>query len=154
MMELQELLAPEAVALDISAGSQKLVLEKAAGLLAQSTKADAREILTALSSREREGSTGFGSGTAIPHGRVPGLARIHGAILLLSQPVEWMSVDKLPVDLVVALVGPEEAGPDHLKALALVSRTLRDRPFVEKLRGARDHASLWALLVTAQRRAA
>jgi PTS system nitrogen regulatory IIA component len=75
-------------------------------------------------------------------------------VIRLAQPVEWAAVDGLPVDLVLALAGPDEPGADNLKALALLSRTLRDRVLVEKLRGVNDAGALWALLAGQTRQAA
>jgi PTS system nitrogen regulatory IIA component len=154
MMKLSELLGDGAVALEPGIASQKSVFERIGELLSASTGATPDAIATALAERERLGTTGFGGGTAIPHGRVPGLPGIHAAVLRLANPVDWHSVDGTPVDVLVALIGPEDAGADHLKALALVSRTLRDQAFVAKLRGASDSGALWALLAGEERRAA
>ena len=153
-MELGSLLAPGAVAFDNGATSQRHVFERAGALLADGSAFSADAIAAALGERERLGTTGFGHGTAIPHGRVAGFPRLTAAVLRLAQPVEWSAVDGLPVDLVFVLVGPETAGADNLKALALISRTLRDRVLVEKLRGASDTDALWALLAGPTRRAA
>jgi len=144
-MDLSELVAADAVAVDFSASSRRAALERAAALLATTAGVNAGVILAALLEREKLGTTGFGIGAAIPHGRVAGLTGVHGAILRLSVPVDWNSVDGLPVDLVVALAGPDAGGAEHLKALALVSRALRDKALVAKLRGSRDAAALWAL---------
>lgn len=153
-MEFRDLLAPTAVALDVPATSQKAVFERAAALLADATGVSEEALCTALVERERLGTTGFGGGTAIPHGRVVGLERMAVAVVRTAQPLDWHALDGLPVDLVVALVGPEAAGADHLKCLALVSRTLRDRQLVEKMRGATQAGALWTLLAGPQRQAA
>jgi nitrogen PTS system EIIA component len=153
-MDFGTLLAADAVVLDASATSQKLVFERVGGLLAEQTGVATEQVVTALAERERQGTTGFGDGMAIPHGRVLGMPRLAAAVVRLSQPVEWGAVDGIPVDLVVALVGPDTAGADNLKALALLSRTLRDRALVEKIRGVTDAAALWALLAGSARRAA
>jgi PTS system nitrogen regulatory IIA component len=153
-MEFETLLAAEAVAFDNGATSQKHVFERVGALLAEGTDVPPEAISGAFAERERLGTTGFGHGTAIPHGRVGGFPRLTAAVVRLAQPVDWSAVDGLPVDLVFALVGPDEAGADNLKALALLSRTLRDRPLVEKLRGASDADALWSLLAGPARRAA
>lgn len=153
-MELGTLLAPGAVAFDNGATSQRHVFERVGGLLADGSGISPDTIAAALAERERLGTTGFGHGTAIPHGRVAGFPRLTAAVLRLGQPVDWGAVDGLPVDLVFALVGPDTAGADNLKALALLSRTLRDRVLVEKLRGANDADALWALLAGQAKRAA
>ncbi len=154
MMKLSDLLGDGAVSFEPGIASQKSAFERIGELLSASTGASPEAVSTALAERERLGTTGFGGGTAIPHGRVPGIPGIHAAVVRLAQPVDWHSVDGMPVDLLVALVGPEEAGADHLKALALVSRTLRDQSFVAKLRGVSDSGALWALLASGERQAA
>ena len=153
-MDFQTLLAPSAVALGAPAATQKAVFSAAASLLSRATGASEDAIVAALAERERLGTTGFGGGTAIPHGRVAGLSGMAAAVVRPAEPIEWTSVDAMPVDLVIALIGPEEAGADHLKALALISRTLRDRPLLDKLRGAADPDAVWSLLVGPQRKAA
>lgn len=153
-MELGTLLAPDAVVLESGATSQKLVFERAAALLAAGCDVAPEVVSAALAERERLGTTGFGHGTAIPHGRVPGFPRLAAAVVRLAHPVEWAAVDGLPVDLVLALAGPDDAGADNLKALALLSRTLRDHVLVDKLRGVDDAGALWALLAGQAKQAA
>jgi len=144
-MDFSELVTADAVAVDVVAANRRTALERAAALLATSANVCADEILAALLEREKLGTTGFGAGTAIPHGRVAGMRGVRGAIVRLASPVDWDAVDGLPVDVVVALSGPDAGGADNLKALALVSRALRDKALVAKLRGCRDAAALWAL---------
>lgn len=153
-MDLNDLLVPSVVAFDSSAASQRAAFERAAGLLAPATGLAAEDIAQALTERERQGSTGFGNGTAIPHGRLAGLPGIHAAVVRLAQPAEWNAIDGLPVDIVFALVGPDAGSAEHLKVLARVSRALRDAAFVEKLRGAADSDALWAVLAADWRKAA
>ena len=109
-------------------------------------KRQAKEIASSINERERLGSTGFGEGIAIPHGKIEGLERIHGFFVRLDPAIPYQAVDDLPVDLVFLLLSPADAGADHLKALASVSRTLRDRDTVAKLRGARSKDAIYALL--------
>lgn len=106
---------------------------------------DAGQVVDCLAARERLGSTGFGGGVAIPHARLPGLPGIAGVIVRLAQPVAYKAVDDHPVDLVVALLSPPDAGAEHLKVLAAVSRRLRDPHYVAKLRGAGSPEALYAL---------
>lgn len=153
-MDFGTLLTPDAVVLDAAANSQKLVFERIGTLLAGRAGVPASLIVRALAERERLGTTGFGGGTAIPHGWVPGMPHLAVAVVRLSQPVAWAAVDGVPVDLVMALAGPQTAGADNLKALALLSRTLRDRVLVDKIRGAIDPGALWALLTGLTRAAA
>src|SRR5215471_7040702 len=97
-------------------------------------KVDERRLFDRLLERERLGSTGIGGGIAIPHGRMPSLTKPVGLFARLAHPVDFDSIDERPVDTVFLLLAPEGAGADHLKALARVSRLLRDRGLVEKLR--------------------
>ena len=110
-------------------------------------KLDERKLFDRLLERERLGSTGIGGGIAIPHGRLGQLAKPVGLFARLAAPVDFDSIDERPVDLVFLLVAPEGAGADHLKALARVSRLLRDRALVEKLRATDSADALFALLV-------
>ena len=152
MTDLSDLLRPEAVLTGVAAGTKKAVLAAVAGAMAGFVAGEARDIGERLAAREKLGSTGFGYGVAIPHARQPGLTTVTGAFMRLSQPVEFGAVDDLPVDLVFALLSPVEAGADHLKALARVSRRLRDRLFLAKLRGAASRDALYALLCEDQAR--
>jgi PTS system nitrogen regulatory IIA component len=153
-MDFGTLLAPEAVVLDTTATSQGQVFERVGALLAEVGDASVGSVVGALADRERLGTTGFGDGTAIPHGRISGYPRLAAAVVRLAHPVDWGAVDGIPVDIVLALAGPDEAGADNLKALALLSRTLRDRQLVEKMRGVDDAGALWALLAGQAKQAA
>ena len=105
-----------------------------------------REIFDALLQRERLASTGVGRGIAIPHGKIVGLEHIVGLFARLEKPVDFDAFDDAPVDLLFVLLAPESAGADHLKALAKVSRLLRDQTVVEQLRGSKDRSALYAIL--------
>jgi PTS system nitrogen regulatory IIA component len=107
---------------------------------------DAAQVTERLSEREKLGSTGFGGGIAIPHGKIAGVTGVLGVFVRLDKPIDFAAVDDLPVDLVFALLSPPDGGADHLKALARVSRRLRDRTFTAKLRGAGSSDALYALL--------
>ncbi len=144
MQDLSDLLRPEAVYKDVAVAHKK-------GLFAQLTNAaealglDGRLVAERLVAREKIGSTGFGGGVAIPHARLADLPAVTGVFMRLAQPIEFDAVDDLPVDLVFMLVSPVDAGAEHLKALARVSRRLRDRTFLAKLRGAGSPDALYAL---------
>ena len=105
-----------------------------------------QSIFEALLERERLGTTGIGAGTAVPHARLPGLVQLHGIFARLEKPIDFEAIDDRPVDLIFALLTPDGAGADHLKALARVSRLLRDRAICEKLRGTDRADALYALL--------
>ncbi|NJC34965.1 PTS system nitrogen regulatory IIA component [Sphingomonas jejuensis] len=155
MTELSALLAPGAVADSFAAANKKALFVQLGSLAADVAGLEARAVTERLTDRERLGSTGFGGGIAIPHGKVAGLDRIVGLFVRLDRAIDFEAVDDLPVDLVFALLSPPDAGAEHLKALAGVSRRLRDRSFVAKLRGAGSRDALYALLSdTGQRDAA
>ncbi len=113
---------------------------------------DAKLIVERLAERERLSSTGFGGGVAIPHGKIDGLDHVVGVFARLANPIDFNSIDDMPVDLVFLLLSPPDAGVEHLKALARVSRRLRDRGFVAKLRGAGSDDALYALFASGESR--
>lgn len=110
----------------------------------------ASEVLDALQERESLGPTGVGHGVALPHARLHGLDKVAGLFIRLDKPLDFDAVDRQPVDLVFALLAPKSTGVDHLKALALVSRTLRDADLRAKLRANDDPIALHAVLAAAQ----
>lgn len=144
MTDFSDLLRPEAVLTDLAAANKKTFLTALAGVAAGLVDADPRLVAERLIAREKLGSTGFGSGVAIPHARLPDLAQVTGVFARVA-PLDFDAVDDLPVDLVFLLLSPVDAGAEHLKALARISRRLRDRPFLAKLRGAGSRDALYAL---------
>jgi PTS system nitrogen regulatory IIA component len=147
-VEIADLLpGPDAVLASVKASGKKALLAELAGRAATVFKLDERKLFDRLLERERLGSTGIGGGIAIPHGRLGQLAKPIGLFARLAAPVDFDAIDERPVDLVFLLVAPEGAGADHLKALARVSRALRDRALVEKLRATDSADALYALLV-------
>ena len=145
-MEISDLLAPEAVLASLKAHGKKQLLQEMAERAAKLTGLSDRRIFETLIERERLGSTGMGQGIAIPHGRIAGLPKIVGLFARLETPIAYEAVDDQPVDLVFLLLAPEGAGADHLKALARVSRLLRNKATCEKLRAASKPEVLYALL--------
>lgn len=145
MSDFSDLLLPQAVLAGVPAMSKKAVVQQLAAAAAQTYGIDPKTIASVLTERERLGSTGFGAGIAIPHGKVAGLDRVVGLFARLAQPVDFQAIDGLPVDLLFMMLSPVEAGAVHLKSLARVSRRLRDRDFVAKLRGAGSSDALYAL---------
>ncbi len=145
-MHLSEIIASEAVFANLKAGSKKQLLQELSNLSAKQTGLDARLVFETLLQREKLGSTGLGNGMAIPHGKFAGLDRVYGFFARLQNPVEFESNDDQPVDLVFLLLAPESAGADHLKALARISRLLRDSALVAKLRGTETADGLYAIL--------
>ena len=149
-MELTDLLDGECVVANLRATSKKQVLQELARRAADITNIDERKIFAVLMDRERLGTTGVGSGIAIPHGKLPELDRLYGIFARLEKPVDFQSIDERPVDLIFVLLAPEEAGAGHLKALARVSRLLRDQNTCEKLRGTGEVDALSAILTESQ----
>ncbi len=147
-MSLADLLSEGAVATGLSLGNKKALFQHLAQIGAREYGLDAAEVLERLTERERLGSTGFGNGVAIPHGKIEGLSSIVGMFVHLAQPIDFQAIDDMPVDLVFCLLSPPDAGADHLKALALVSRWLRDPAFVAKLRGAGSADTIFALITS------
>jgi PTS system nitrogen regulatory IIA component len=146
-MQIGDLLDRNAIALRVSAANKRQALAVIAEIAARNLGLDAADILDALSEREQAGSTGVGHGVAAPHARLPGLERMRGVFVRLDQPVEFESVDDQPVDLIFALFAPQDAGSEHLRALARVSRMLRQADLREQLRQARTADAIHALLV-------
>ncbi|MCW8836637.1 MAG: PTS IIA-like nitrogen regulatory protein PtsN [Rhodospirillales bacterium] len=145
-MEITDLISPKAVVADLKATSKKQALQELATLASELTGLHERAIFDVLLERERLGTTGIGNGIAIPHGKLPQLERLYGVFARLSKPINFDSIDDQPVDLIFLLLAPESAGADHLKALARVSRLLRDKAACEKLRGSENPEALFALL--------
>lgn len=145
-MDLSDILTPAAIVPALHVSNKRQLLQLMARRGAELTGIAERRLLGLLVSRERLGTTGLGGGIAIPHARVPGLARITGLFARLDAPVEYEAIDRQPVELVFTLLSPENGGAEHLKALARVSRLFRDAPLVAKLRGSASADALYALL--------
>lgn len=145
-MEIFQLLSPDGVMANLKANSKKQSLQELSGRAAKITGQHERAIFDTLLERERLGTTGVGNGIAIPHGRLPGLDKLYGLFARVERPIDFDSIDEMPVDLIFLLLAPESAGADHLKALARVSRLLRDKGVCEKLRGAESADAIYALL--------
>jgi len=151
-MQLAEFLDFDAIKTALPGGSKKALLQQLANLAGQRIEADSGAILTSLSEREQLGSTGFGQGVAIPHGKIEGLKSIYCLFARLSEPLDYKAIDGKPVDLVFLLLSPPDAGAEHLKALASISRVTRHAATLEKMRGARSRDALAAVLMGADER--
>ena len=145
-MDLADLIKPEAIYPSLKAKTKKQALQELAQRAAVLTGVDAREIFDTLLQREHLGSTGIGRGIAIPHGRVAALRNIVSVFARLDEPIDFEALDNEPVDLIFLLLAPEHAGADHLKALARISRLLREPSSIEKLRASKDRAALYSVL--------
>ncbi|PSJ41581.1 PTS sugar transporter subunit IIA [Allosphingosinicella deserti] len=146
MSDLSHMLTVDGIDAGLTASNKKALFQQLGTAASRLTGISARDIVSALSEREKLGSTGFGGGIAIPHGKIEGLERVFGYFARLTAPIDFQSVDTLPVDLVFLILSPPDSGADHLKALASVSRTLRDKSTLAKLRGARSRDAIFALL--------
>lgn len=151
-MHLTEFLDFEAIKPALPAGNKRSLFQQLAALAGGRLGIAPAAILETINEREKLGSTGFGQGVAIPHGKVEGLPRIYCLFARLSDPVRYKAVDGQGVDLVFLLLSPPDAGAEHLKALAALSRVIRHGPTLEKLRGARSRDALAAVLMGADER--
>jgi PTS system nitrogen regulatory IIA component len=145
-MEIAQILSPDAVLPILKVSSKKQTLKEISKKAAELLERDERDIFDILVERERLGSTGVGHGVAIPHGRLSDLDQVVMIFARLENPVDFESVDDQPVDNICALFASETAGVDHLKALAKISRLMRNPSVLEKLRGANTSDAIFALL--------
>lgn len=145
-MELADILVADAVVTLPNVSSKKRLLQSISEMAEDQNGLSQQKVLEALQERELLGATGMGKGIAVPHARMAEVDQVIGFFTRLVEPVDFDSVDRQPVDLVFTLLAPEDAGADHLKALARVSRTLRDETVCRKLRSTDDAAALYAIL--------
>ena len=143
---MNDLVAPQAVIPALKVNNKKQALQEIAARAAELTGRPEREILDVLMQRERLGSTAIGNGIAIPHGKLPKLERLFGLFARLDRPIDFEALDGQPVDLIFLLLAPENAGADHLKALARIARLLRDADMTRLLRDSSDREALYAVL--------
>ena len=151
-MQLGDFLDFDAITSRLSGGNKKSLLQQLSNHAAQRLGIKPAEIFATITEREQLGSTGFGGGVAIPHGKIEGLGRIYCLFARLSEPLDYKAIDGRPVDLVFLLLSPPDAGAEHLKALAAISRVTRHLPTLEKMRGARSRDALAAVLIGADER--
>lgn len=149
-MQLGDFISSDSVVPSLKVKNKKQLLQELSARAARLTGLEERYIFDVLLQRERLGSTGLGQGIAIPHGKFAGLKRIVGIFARLAEPIDFDAVDGDPVDIVFLLLAPEGAGADHLKALARISRLLREGSAVEKLRASKDASALYAVLTEAE----
>lgn len=149
-MKFVDLITPDAVKVVSSTSSKKRLMHDISDLAESAYGLNGPHILEALMEREALGPTGVGHGVALPHARVEGLDRVAGAFILLERAIDFDAVDRQPVDIVFALFAPENAGVEHLKALALVSRSLRSASLCAKLRANTLPSTLYTILTAAE----
>lgn len=149
-MDLTMILKPGAVRVLTATTSKKRLLHELGDIAHVVYGVDAQAAIDALQEREALGPTGVGNGVALPHARLEDIDRVVGVLVLLETPINFDAIDRQPVDLAFALFAPEAAGVEHLKALALVSRTLRDEQLCAKLRANPDPATIFTIVSEAQ----
>ena len=148
-MDLSSILVPSAVSVIGQVTSKKRLFQQLGEIVSSAYGFDASTSVEALQNRESLGPTGVGLGVALPHARIQGLDKVAGAFLRIEKPLDFDAVDRQPVDLVFTLFAPLDSGVEHLKALALVARTMRDSTICAKLRANADPSTLHALLTGA-----
>ena len=151
-MQLTDFLDFDAIKPALPAGTKRSLLTQLANLASSRLGIAAAEIASTINEREKLGSTGFGHGVAIPHGKVEGLSQIYCLFVRLSEPIGYKAIDGAPVDLAFLLLSPPNACAEHLKALAAISRVIRNGSTLEKMRGARSRDALAAVLLGADER--
>lgn len=145
-MQIVELLRPEAVKSVSTASSKKVLLHAIAELAGDCYNLPVEQVVQALQEREKLGPTAVGNGVALPHARIAGLQKVCGVFIRVEKPIDFDASDRKPVDLFFCLFAPENAGVEHLKALALASRTLREASVCEKLRANHKAETLYTIL--------
>lgn len=151
-MQLSDFLDFDTIKTSLPGGNKRSLLQQLANLAGQRLALDSGSILASVSEREQLGSTGFGHGVAIPHGKIEGVKQIYCLFTRLAEPIDYKAIDGRPVDLVFLLLSPPDAGAEHLKALAAISRITRHPATLEKMRGARSRDALAAVLLGADER--
>lgn len=153
-MPLTDIVAQNAIIPALKVNNKKQAIQELAARAAQLTGQDEKQIFEVLLQREKLGSTGVGNGVAIPHGKLPKLARLFGLFARLERPINFEALDGQPVDLIFLLLAPEGAGADHLKALARIARLLRDPETTRKLRDLDNAEALYTILTLSSASAA
>ena len=146
-MQLAQFLDPESVRIGVAANSKRGLLHQLSAVAANRLQLNVEEVHERIAARERQGSTGFGNGVAIPHGKLEGLSSPYALVARLAEPVDYKAVDGQPVDIIFMLLSPPDSGAEHLKALAAISRVVRHGATLEKLRGARSRDAFAAVLM-------
>ena len=147
-MHLTDLITPDRIVLGLRARDKGQALAELAKRAGEHGSVDAPAILTALTAREKLGSTGFGRGFALPHVRLAAVESLFGLLVRLAKPIDYEAIDGKPVDVLFLLLIPAAAGNDHVAALAAVSRAMRDEENLAAIRKAENTARLFDLLAS------
>lgn len=148
-MNVSDFLQPAQVIADLRARDKAQLMAELSRRAAAILLIEPRSVGAALTTRERLGSTGLGRGFAFPHARLDGLDHFFGLFARLARPIDFDAIDERPVDLVFMLLIPENAGNEHVAALATISRRMRDQTLVQQLRTAVGAAEMYAVLTDA-----
>lgn len=151
-MQLTDFIDVPAIRTNLAVRNKRQLVQSIGKIAARRLGRDVTEIVDAIAERERLGSTGFGGGVAIPHGKLDGLDKVYGLVVHLEDAVDYDAIDKMPVDIIFLLLSPPDAGAEHLRALAAISRVVRHGTAIEQMRGARSKDALEALLMSADER--
>ncbi len=145
-MEITDLITPSSIIANLRATTKRQALQELARRAAPLAGTSETTIFDALIAREQLGTTGIGGGTAVPHGRLAAIGRPMALFARLEKPIDFEAIDAQPVDLIFLLLTATDAGAEHLKALARLSRFLRDRAICAKLRGTDDTDAIYSIL--------
>ena len=145
-MEISEILSEDMVLANVEAESKRSLLEKLSAYVAEKENMDKNPIFEAILERENLGSTGYGDGVAFPHARIDGLDKVITVFARLAQGVDYDSLDNHTVDLVAFLLSPEKSGEDHLRALAVMSRVLKNEETCRQIRAAKSAHEIYLAL--------
>ena len=148
-MTIGEIIGPDCVVVGLRVADKTQLLQDLAGRAATALGLDRRVIFDALQARENLGSTGLGKGFALPHARLEALSETFALFVRLARPIDFEAIDERPVDLVILLLSPQNGGNQHLATLAALSRPLREPEFVQRLRQAKDAATVYGVLAGA-----
>ena len=150
-MKISDILSPKNILSNIQCSSKKAAIELLAKNLADSNNGISLiEIIDCLIAREKLGSTGLGNGIAIPHGRLKYCKKTIAGFIQLSNGVDYETVDNIPVDLIFALIVPEESTNEHLQILAMLAKTLSNKKTISKLRISKNSAEIFTHLTNSQ----
>ncbi len=145
-MNISDIMTDKDVVIGVKVSTKRELLQELAGYASKVTGLDERTLFDTLLERENLGSTGFGAGTALPHGRFENLKKVQAVFFRLVTPIDYDAIDGKPVDLVFMLLSPEDSGADHLTALAKISRLLKNESVCSKVRKMADTEDIYSLL--------
>ncbi|WP_196141142.1 PTS IIA-like nitrogen regulatory protein PtsN [Aliikangiella sp. G2MR2-5] len=151
-MKISQILSPEATFCSVSISSKKKILEKVSEEMSKSIDCPAQDIFESLFARERLGTTGLGEGIAIPHGRITACEKATAVFLLLDEAIDYDAPDGKPVDIIFAILVPENANSEQLKFLAEIAEVLSQPNVVSQIRHAHCGDALFQIIDQATQR--